>query len=304
MANVDLFFEEEEKRAHLAPVAPGGGNTISPPCTVKRCTIDIQSIGNAPESKKRSSGAKRWPFTWNNYPENWLEQMAPGLESCEWAAYYEVGKSGTPHLQGYVEFPIKVRPAGYMGIPTKIHWGDEYGKPCNGNRAANLNYVSKDGKHAGGNLKIPRKNPKIEIYGWQLECAKQLEREYNSRDIFWWWSEDGLRGKSSMVRWLVDEKKGMMCSGKASDMKNAIMEQNEKDGGWPDIVVFDVPRDSYAYLSYTGIEEIKNGVFYSSKYKGGQVSMPWPHVFVFCNFAPEMGNVHMSDDRFIVNEIV
>jgi hypothetical protein len=220
--------------------------------------------------------------------------MAPGLEGSKWLVGYEKGEEcETPHLQGYVEFPKKVRPIGYKGMPKEIHW-----EACKGDRASNLTYVSKEGSKAGGNLPWPRPLPKIELYGWQLDVPQKFESEPDNRSIFWYWSEEGSRGKSSACRWLV-RNGALICSGKASDMKYLVIKYHEKNGVYPDCIVFDVPRSMENYLSYTGIEEIKNGVFASTKYECTTVEMPHPHVFVFANFPPLMNNKDMSRDRFV-----
>mgnify|MGYP002212869428 CR=1 FL=1 len=246
----------------------------------------------------RGNAAKRWCFTWNNYPDDWWAPLAPSFEGSHWLAGEEVGASGTKHLQGYVEFPIKVRPAGYKGLPLQIHW-----EAAKGDRAANVKYCTKDGK-VHGNIKVPRPLPVVELYGWQLDAQTQFQQEPDARSIFWWWSKDGSKGKSTFVRWLVRQG-ALICSGKAADMKYMIVKYHEKKGDYPDCVVFDVPRSMSGYLSYAGIEEIKNGVFASTKFECEPVEMPYPHVFVMANFAPELDSemASMSVDRFVVNEI-
>lgn len=261
----------------------GGGNTKTPPKLEK----NIQ---------KRENSSKNWAFTYNNYPENWLALVAPGFEGSAWIAGEEVGENGTLHIQGYVEFPIKVRPIGYKGLPKEIHW-----EKARGTKAENITYCTKEsgGKH--GTIKVPRVVPKVELYGWQLKAKEQIESKPDNRSIFWWWSEMGGMGKSSFVRWAVMEKNALICSGKASDMKYLVVKYHEKHGDWPEVVIFDVPRSSMQYLSYTGIEEIKNGVFASTKYECDTVVMPHPHVFVLANFEPDYAKGEMSNDRWRVN---
>lgn len=266
----------------VAPVALTEGNT--------------NSLSQGKE--KRKSGAQRWQFTWNNYPENWEALLAPVFEGCQWIAGYEVGEQGTPHLQGYVEFPKKTRPIGYKGAPKQIHWGDKDGKCCKAPRADNVKYCLKDGNKAGGTLKVQRPNPEIEIYGWQCEVDEWLATEPDNRSIGWVWSSKGGRGKSSFVRHLVQKRDALVCSGKAADMKYMITKYEEKNGIYPELIVFDVPRSSFKFLSYTGIEEIKNGIFASTKYECSMVQMPYPHVIVLCNFAPDMDDEDMSSDRY------
>ena len=267
---------------NVAPVAPGEGNTIPPP----------------DKGAKRCNAAKRWVFTWNNYPTDWLALVAPAFEGSAWLAGEEVGESGTPHLQGYVEFPVKVRPAGYKGLPKQIHW-----ESARGDKASNVNYCTKEGGPRHGNIRVPRPLPTVELYGWQLEALKQFESEPDDRTVFWWWSAEGAKGKSTFVRWAAMNN-ALVCAGKATDMKHLIVKYHEKHGVYPDVVIFDVPRSASSYLNYTGIEEIKNGVFASTKYECSSVIMPHPHVFVFANFPPVLDIDHnMSKDRYICNEI-
>ena len=271
-----------------------GGNTKTP-------SVKLEKISKSTsKGSERASGAKAWTFTWNNYPENWVAQLAPTFEGCEWIGGYEIGEEeGTPHIQGYVEFPLRVRPIGYKGAPNQIHWGDKDGKPARGSRAHNVHYCTKQGKGFEGTLRPPRPLPVIELYGWQLECKAAFEAEADDRAIHWWWSKGGKRGKSSMVRWLATNQ-ALVCSGKASDMKYMIVKYREKHGDFPETVVFDVPRSMQNYLSYQGLEEIKNGVFASTKYECEMVVMPYPKVFVFANFEPDQTDLHMSHDRFKV----
>jgi len=231
--------------------------------------------------------------------------MAPGLQGCEWSAGYEVGAEGTPHIQGYVEFPVKVRPIGYKGMPKEVHWGDKYGKPCKGTRMENVRYTIKEGNPvAESTLRAPRPLPEITLYGWQLEAKVLMEMEPDDRTIYWYWSRDGAMGKSSLVRWAVRNLKAIVCGGKAGDMKYMIAKYIENRGDYPDVVIFDLPRHQATPVDFAGIEEIKNGVFASTKYESGMVEMPWPHVFVFANWEmPTDRHAHMSKDRFVVTDI-
>ena len=105
-----------------------------------------------------------------------------------------------------------------------------------------------------------------------------------------------------MVRWMAMNK-ALVCSGKAADMKYLIVKYHEKHGRFPDVCVFDVPRSTASYLSYQGLEEIKNGVFSSTKYECDMVVMPYPQVFVFANFIPDMNNQVMSSDRWVLHNV-
>ncbi len=92
-----------------------------------------------------------------------------------------------------------------------------------------------------------------------------------------------------------------MTSGKAADMKMAIAGA-AKSGIDPRLVIMDVPRSKSGYVSYTGMEEIKNACFLSSKYEVAQYVGAHPHMLVFANTPPEWHK--MSGDRWKVFRIV
>ena len=243
----------------------------------------------------RQSASKYWCFTWNNYPAEALSGLVKifiGL-GYKYIIGKEVGESGTPHLQGYVESDHEIRWSEFK-LSKDIHW-----EKRKGNKAQNIKYCSKEGNFETNFEGVPRGIPLPMLTGWQLKCSAASEVEPLPRDIYWYWSNEGGRGKSTMVRWLA-MKGAIVCAGKAADMKYQIVRYIEKHGHGPKNVVFDVPRSAFQYLSYTGIEEIKNGVFASSKYESDMVIMSHPNVFVFCNFEPDYNNHDLSVDRLKV----
>lgn len=61
-------------------------------------------------------------FTWNNYPDD-VDDLLTQLPEHTYIVYgYEVGDSGTPHLQGYVEFAKQVRFPSLKKRFPKVHW--------------------------------------------------------------------------------------------------------------------------------------------------------------------------------------
>jgi len=272
----------------MAPVAPVEGNTKA----------------STSKAKKRGTSAKCWLFVWNNYPEDWLALLAPVFteHSCEWIVGEEVGEKGTPHLQGYVECPVKCRPVEKYKLSEKIHWGDEKGRPCKGSRLSNVTYCSKDGKFKGS-LKPP--TPLVKMTWDKLKPSQKLiasnfsekEDPLFGRLIWWFWEPTGGVGKSVMCKYFVDCCGALILSGSAADMKFGVMNYVQTNGEGPSIVVMDIPRVQDS-ISIKGLEEVKNGNFFSSKYESGMVRYNSPHVIVFANKPPNLSD--MSANRWRV----
>jgi len=84
-------------------------------------------------------GAKHWCITWNNYDdpclgfdEDTMQYMICGLE---------VGMSGTPHIQGYVQFKERKTLKQLKNI-----WPNQHMEIAKGTPSANQTYCSKDGQ--------------------------------------------------------------------------------------------------------------------------------------------------------------
>ena len=258
----------------------------------------IGAEGNTRTSAKKSkqvSPALKWCFTWNNYPEGWYDSsIVPEISKLSgWIIGEEVGEEGTPHLQGFIIFKKKSRPMGLL--PKEVHW-----EKCKGTIEDNIKYCSKDGKYkCSRNCKPPREIKCItELRPWQQDVVDIVEQDPDDRSINWYWERKGGIGKSALCRYLCINYGAICLSGKGADMKHAICEMLKRGERAPEIIILDVPRSNLDFLSYTGIEEVKNGCFFSGKYEGGQVIMPFPHIIVFANEEPAYGK--LSKDRWNV----
>jgi len=90
-------------------------------------------------------------------------------------------------------------------------------------------------------------------------------------------------------------------TGSAADMKYGIASWLEDKGVAPDICICNIPRsailnDGKIACSYSGFESIKDGLFYSTKYKSGMCIFPNPHFIVFSNVHPDVDS--LSIDRW------
>lgn len=262
---------------NMAPMAPGEGNTKPPP--------------------KRINASKRWCFTWNNFEQEELAPLAPKFNSLgKWIWGEEVGDSGTPHIQGYIEFDKKCRPKEVIKI-KEIHW-----EKCRGSRLDNIKYCTKDNTNIKGNLKYDKPLKTIkDLYQWQQEIVDIIKQEADDRTIRWYYDEVGNKGKSALVKYLVVNHDALLVSGKGSDVKYMVLKFKESKGYSPELILYDIPRECQQYVSYTAIEEVKNGCFASTKYECEMVVMNSPHIICFSNWHPETDK--MSEDRWIVKEL-
>lgn len=272
------------------PIVPtsstGEGNISPPPSTGK---------------KKQISPSLRWVFTLNNWTEEEAKYVsAISSKYCRYAICgKEIGESGTPHLQGYVEFKTKKRPVSVFKDCTRIWW-----KKAKGTREHNNGYCTKETFffEVGGPKPLKKLACEDNFFDWQKEVLKIIDEEPDDRSIYWFRGNEGGEGKTTFCKYLVRFHKAWISGGKCADMKNGIIEFQKESGCLPELIVLNIPRSFNSdYLSYTGIEEVKDMLFYSGKYEGGMVDGNPPHLIIFSNRYPDVDKC--SKDRWKIMDI-
>lgn len=268
------------------------------------------SIGDGNTSSRQSRGtyAKHWCFTWNNYRESDLDPISLYFRASAVKYVYqeERGESGTPHLQGYVEFRTKKRMVTLKrALGQSPHW-----ERCRSPKHS-IDYCSDPSKRSvGGRIWIfglPAPVTIIsELRPWQQRVVSRLSADtWNDRSIEWWWEPTGNVGKTALCKYLVvrPEFNALYVSGKGNDVKFAVAAWLDAN---PDkrsrlIVLWDCPRTAEDYISYSAIEAVKNGIFFSGKYESRQCVLDNPFVLCFANYPPRLEA--MSEDRWKVEDI-
>lgn len=247
------------------------------------------------EWKKDEKKRRNWFLTWNNYPTDGVETLKTlGKQAKYYVFQEEIGKKGTAHIQGVLCFN---NAKSWSQVREKIKgwWA-----PCINVEKAKV-YCSKCDTRIGPThvkgfiLKEAIKD--IEPKGWQLDVVKAIKEEPDNRTVRWYWEPSGGVGKTVLAKHICLKYNAIYVSGKANDVKCAIAQMDVK----PKIVIWDIPRCMEDYVSYQGIEEVKNGIFFSGKYESGMVIYNCPHVICFANFAPELEK--LSLDRWKVARI-
>lgn len=273
-------------------------------------------IGNTkqfPKTKKKQiSPAKHWEFTLNNYTEQDILKIESSIRSNSSPFEVFVGQSEketTPHLQCTVSFKKKGRPL--------EHFANMLGhRRCSFRKVRDVKatrmYCSKEDRGSD-------KRNWCLVKGWQRprglvtvsygilnKYQKQIVDYFRkpchplfSREIIWVWEPLGNVGKTILSMYFADNARCIVVGGKSNDIFCGVAKEVAEDRA-PDIVIFDIPRSCKGYISYKGIEKIKDGIYYSGKYESGMCRYNRPHVLCFANRPPEMGDDIMSEDRWKV----
>ena len=264
---------------------------------MKNSVNSVMDLGNTITKSKQVNPSKYWCFTLNNYKKEDLKKIS--VKVLRYCIGEEVGKKGTPHLQGYIEFDKRQRPMGVFKEYKNIHWEKRIATA-----AEAAAYCRKDGKFIT-NIKYKKEVKVLKdnlLNIWEKEILRILDQEPDDRTIYWFKSKCGT-GKTTFCKYLVMKKGAIVLGGKSADMKNGIITyKNQNDDCDPEIILVNLPKTfDTNYLSYTGIEECKDMMFYSGKYEGGMVCGNCPHLIIFSNEMPDLDNIGV--DRWKVYDI-
>ena len=250
--------------------------------------------GNSVHSSTR---ARMWFLTLNNYTEDDLSQMSHKFSDClDYVYQCEKGESGTPHIQGCFRWKNQQRASALRKRLPRGWW-----RPTR-NWDASVVYCTKEETRTMGPWRkgeIRRGNLLGKLYLWQAILQKSLSLKPNDRSIVWITDREGNTGKTSFCKHIVlNNDAALYLSGSAKYMKYAIMKSIDDRGVVPKILLLDIPRSLEEYVSYQGIEEIKNGMFFNTHYEAKMVCYDSPHVVVFANFEPDTSK--LSSDRWVL----
>lgn len=249
------------------------------------------------DSVKQEAPKKRYCMTLNNYTEKEYSQLKDFFSSNssnKWIIGREIGSiEKTEHLQIYVNFKEKIRFSAIKKINERLHIEE-----CKGTEEQNIAYCSKDGKYEAFGLIVKRK-PKIlsddELYEWQKEIVDLVKTMPDDRTINWYWDSEGNKGKTSLAKKLAVEYGAVPVEGKKNDILYCAAEHES------DVYIFDFERSMEEFISYSGIEKIKNGFYMCSKYESKPIIRACPHVIIFANFEPDRSK--LSKDRWNIKRI-
>lgn len=266
---------------------------------------DTESHSAEGNTREASARVRAWSFTLNNYTEADILFLTSTLNTERYCFQEEIAPTtGTPHLQGMIYF----KNGKSFTELKKLHrrWNLERTKCVKGS----LSYCSMDDKLKPPNgrtfikgFKIPKKLKLLDeaqFYPWQIKVSNMIKEEPDDRSIIWIYETSGCEGKTSLIKYLLNtykESAYYVSGGRANDITFQIVE-NEQD---IHLFLMNIPRNNEGFISYNGIEQVKDGLVSTSKYKGGFELFNPPHVIVMCNFYPDITS--LSLDRWKIYEI-
>ncbi|AGA18459.1 hypothetical protein [uncultured marine virus] len=111
--------------------------------------------------------SRNWVFTLNNFEDNQEPTVWKAkVDYCTWQ--HEIGESGTPHLQGYLELGTVQRLSAMKKLNSVAHW-----EPRRGSQEQAIEYSNKEETREAGPWS----------YGEKKEQGKRNDLEKMSRDI-------------------------------------------------------------------------------------------------------------------------
>ena len=136
--------------------------------------------------------------------------------------------------------------------------------------------------------------PREPEHQWELDIVKLIDTKPDHRSIHWYWSEGG-QIEIPLFKWLFSKRKVHFLNANANDIKHRVVRMKIK----PTICVMRYTDASQ--IDYKLLAEIKDGLFFSPKYKPAQVLMNHPQVIVLANCEPDQ--TRMSADRWKITRM-
>lgn len=135
-------------------------------------------------------------------------------------------------------------------------------------------------------------------FEWQKELKQYLlTTKPDKRKVIWFVNPKGGMGKSDFAKHMVlkyKDKVAVFPNAKTSDIAYAITDKCE-------ICIFDLPMSIEHNFNYSALEQVKNGMIFSSKYESNMKIFNRPHVIVLSNWGPDKSQ--LSQDRWDIRQL-
>lgn len=234
------------------------------------------------------------------------EQLAHHGDIDKW--YYQLERGGETnrlHYQMCVHTTKRTRP-GTLGKVLGLNVCPGIEVQACADWKATIKYCTKADTRVSGpwsNQILPYQGDdlKHELYPFQETIVSWVTGPPEDRKIRVVYDPIGGTGKTTLAKKLVFEKKASWLS--IADCKDLMYQVVEE--GPQKAYIIDIPRTKSAKVSmdeiYTVMEQLKNGMCLSTKYKGGRMLMSPPTVVIFTNH--KIDRSKMSQDRWDIWQV-
>jgi len=294
------------------------------------------------ELVSQMSRAKHWCFTLNNYKQEDVDRITDNASSFDYVVFgKETGDSGTPHLQGFVSFPQRVRRPMCLEKIGNAHF------TIARHIDNSIQYCKKDGDFIEIGVPPKGQGSRSDLESFKLAVAtgvtdpKRIRQEFSLvaakypkfvsdfiadhkpkktvemhplRD----WQQAMYTAlkqppDSRSIYFLVDYEGN---SGKTwfahyycflNDNAQVLLPGKKADMAFAldtsvRVLFIDAPRSKQGeFLQYDFLEDVKNGYIFCPKYESKVTYMQPCHVVVMMNEDPDMNK--LSKDRYVIRRL-
>jgi hypothetical protein len=144
--------------------------------------------------------------------------------------------------------------------------------------------------------------PKVDWRPWQKELMDELNQEPDDRKILWYYDPKGSSGKSFIAKHLgMYQHAFVSTKANTYHVATQLDEFIKSNGDTILIVVFNFTRQQEYHKIYQALEELKDGMVTTEKYKGKTLFFKSPHVVCLANYIPEVK--HFTIDRWDIRAL-
>lgn len=260
----------KNKSAKSVP-AENGNNVDSPPLT-ENTVVTVNAL-------------YKYDFVINNYTEDEVCQVITTLKKIAKKGGFgkEIGdECKTPHLQGFISLKRKLR----ITAITKLAGFERASLRATRNEKALIDYCMKD--NCFFKIGFPKPLKVItELRPFQKTIEEMCCEEPDNRSINIVIDESTNMGKTQFSKYMVYKHQAIVfTAGEASDIACQLAQELENGRDLNEVTIMIFNYSENARINMKPLENVKDGLMTSPKYKTSTIVFNSPHVWVFCNEEP------------------
>lgn len=220
---------------------------------------------------------------WNGAYKKILKKFIEDNDIHDWTIGYEVGRGGYRHLQ------------------VRIRCNKDFGELQRYFRDAHIEEGSDDWEYEKKTGYFVSSDDHVDVRKCRFGKLRSYQqrmldilRSQSDRGITVWWDPIGSIGKSYLSRNLIERRIAYYVPPTAKDVKSIIQYVCSGYQGQP-IIIIDIPRSAkWDESLYCGIETIKDGIVYDTRYSAKLRDIWGCKVLVLTNTLPKLDALSMD----------